>query len=109
MSIFYRALFRSTGEILECETLKAVYRFAMRNARTLIDDDKPVITYELEKVVYSGDYFINQYGYLQQEIDSYDHIAWVAVSASGYTVECDSGIYDIDRPGWKSKQKEVEV
>jgi hypothetical protein len=26
------------------------------------------------------------------------------VSRTGYTIDCPSGVFDIDRAGWKSKQ-----
>ena len=36
--------------------------------------------------------------------DSEDIICYVAVSRTGYTIDCPSGVFDIDRAGWKSKQ-----
>lgn len=93
----YRASNRETGEILECSTMKALYRFAMRNAKDTVRDGEPVCFLHIEKVVYSDYEFLNSAGYMQREIVKRDDIAMVVVTRGGYTIENANGSYDIER------------
>ena len=103
----YRALIREIGEILECETFKAVYYFAMRDAKDYLDsyDDVPVVLIEFDVVWYSDYTFINKYGYPQHDVVQRDHIAYVAISDNGYTIDYDGIVMDVDRNGRKSVQR----
>lgn len=110
MESFYRAIIKDAGEILESDSFKVVYRFGMRHAKDLVrDDGYPVTVIELEQVTYSDYEYINSYGYPQRDIVDHRHIAYVAVSERGYTIDGRSGVFDVDRVGWKSVQTGKEV
>lgn len=107
----YRAIIEGTGEILECETFKNVYRFAMRHAKDYLDAYGviPVVLIDFEEVWYSDYTFINKFGYPQHDIVQRDHIAYVAISDNGYTIDYDGMVLDVDRDGRKSVQRRMEV
>ena len=93
----YRASNKETGEILECSTMKALYRFALRNAKDWVRVGIPVVSLHIEKVVYSDYEFLNKCGYMQRKIVKRDDIAMVAVTRGGYTIEFNDAIYEIGR------------
>lgn len=110
MESFYRATIKDSGEILEGDSFKLIYRFGMRHAKDLVrDDGYPVTVIELEHVTYSDYEYINGYGYPQRDIVDRQHIAYIAVSERGYTIDNGIGILDVDRVGWKSVQTGKEV
>ena len=111
MATVYRALIRETGEILEHDDFKSVYRFALRLAKDELryPGRGPVILVEFETATYSSYYRLNKYGYPQQDLLSREHIAYLAVSESGYTIDYQDSTLDVDRECWKSKQIREEV
>lgn len=110
MDKFYRAVIKDSGEILEGDSFKVIYRYAMRHAKDLVrDEGYPVTVIRLEQVTYSDEVYINHYGYPQSDIVDYRHIAYVAVSERGYTIDAGKVVLDVDRIGWKSVQTGKEV
>lgn len=109
MEMVFRAKIPATGEILESDVFKNVYRCSMQTAKDAIDSDTPVVVVELEKAWYSDYQYVNQFGYLHRDIVRCEHIAYLAISERGYTIDCASGVFDIDRTGWKSVQRKVKV
>ena len=109
----YRALIPDTGEILECITFKDVYRFALRHGKDYLkyDSCNAICTViDLEKAWYSDYEYINKYGYPQRDIVDREHIAYLAITETGYTVETAAGCtLDVDRSAWKSVQSKKEV
>ena len=107
--MMYGARIKECGEILEGAEFKAIYRAAIRSAKGEIYH--PWLGQELDVVVIEFFKFTDTLtihiegskypmcGYVGEE-----HIAYVAVSRTGYTIDCPSGVFDIDRAGWKSKQ-----
>ena len=96
----YRALIHATGEILECSSMKAVYRFAMRHVKDELRSNPDLLccTVEFERGYYSDYEYLNSCGYMQRDFVDREHIAFVAVSETGYTVDCvTSGILDVKR------------
>ena len=105
MESFYRAIIKDAGEILESDSFKTIYRYGIRHAKDLVrDEDYSVTVIELEQATYSDYEYINRYGYSQRDIVDRRHIAYVAVSERGYTIDCHSGTFDVDRGAWKSIQ-----
>lgn len=101
--VMYRALIRSNGTILESDSFKCVFRAAQNECRDCLDDDHPVSSCEIELIVYSMIPYVNEFGFNQYDIISRDHIAFLAVSEHGYTVETNHSIYDCDRLGSLNK------
>ena len=109
MEMVYRGLIAETGEILESEVFKNVYRCSLQNAKCAVDADMPCVVIELECAWYSDYCYVNRFGYLQRDIVNREHIAYIAVSDRGYTIDYLDGSLDVDRIGWKSVEKELEV
>ena len=103
--VMYGARIREVGEILEGNEFKTIYHCALYDAKAELyarDLDCVVIEFfRFEDISYcynsNSDYPICNY--IGEE-----HIAYIAVSRTGYTIDCPSGVFDIDRAGWKSKQ-----
>ena len=103
--MMYGARIEEVGEILEGHDFKTVYYCAMYDAKAELhirDLDCVVIEFfrfEDNSVCYYANSEYPTCIYVGEE-----HIAYVAVSRTGYTIDCPSGVFDIDRTGWKSKQ-----
>ena len=100
--MMYGARIKETGEILEGTEFKIIYRAAVMSAKGEIY--KPWLGIDLDVVVIELFKFIDTItvpvegsnypmcGYLGEE-----HIAYIAVSKTGMTIDCASGVFDIDR------------
>ena len=99
--VVYQALFNESGEILETNTFKQLFRYALRHSRGELHysrlTDPLVILSRLCVTEYSDEEYINDYGYPQHELLNRQQLGYLAVSRSGYTVEYDNGIYEIER------------
>lgn len=102
MEMVYRGLIAATREILESDVFKDVYRCSLNTAKQSISDDMRCIIIELERAWYSDYSYINRFGFLQRDIIKREHVAYIAVSERGYTIDYDAGSLDVDRIGWKS-------
>lgn len=93
----YQALL-SNGDILECDTFAALYRFALRHGKIDMHygADRPFLA-RLCQVEYSDQEYLNQYGYMQRELLDRQVLAYLAVSNTGYTVVYDHSVYDIEK------------
>ena len=100
MTKVYRALIRDTGEILESDDFRSVYRAALSTAKSYVDDDRLTVLFELESAWYSDIVYINSYGYPQSDIVTRDHIAYICVSGTGVTVDVAGGsVLEYERSG----------
>ena len=103
--MMYGARIKELGEILETNDFKTIYHAAMYDAESELyrsDLDCVVIEFfRFEDTSYC--YYVNS-EYPTCIYVGEEHIAYVAVSRTGYTIDCPSGVFDIDRSAWKSKQ-----
>lgn len=100
MDKIYRAKIKDTGEILETSSFKSCFRFAMRHAHDHLAYYADALTVLIEftvadDVVITSDpvrknYFF--YNYINEE-----HIAYVCVSRTGFTIDSQSGIYEYEK------------
>lgn len=99
--VVYQALFNESGEILETDSFKEMYHFALQHSRGELHYSRPgdplVILSRLCVAEYSEDEYINDYGYPQRELLNRQQLGYLAVSRTGYTVEYGNGIYEIER------------
>ena len=107
----YRAIIRDVGVILESDSFSIIYRAAMREARGYLHDADCTATalVEFEMADYSDYEYMNEYGYMQRDMLHDNHIGFLAVSRTGYTLDYKGQIYDYDREKWKSVQSGKEV
>lgn len=84
----YRALLDYSGEILECSSFKAVYRFALSHAKDELryNPDIDSLSIRFEYGEYSDYEYLNSCGYMQRDIVNRKHLFVVTVNAS-YEVE----------------------
>ena len=109
MEMVFRALIEETGEIIECDVFKTLYHASLSTAKLEVSDSVPCVLIRLERAFYSDYSYINKYGYEERDIIEREHIAYVAVSETGYTVDYSGNYLDVDRNAWKSVQRGVEV
>ena len=99
--VVYQALFNESGEILETDTFKQLFRFALRHSRGDLhyscSGDPSVILSRLCVTEYSDEEYINDYGYPQHELLNRQQLGYLAVSRTGYTVEYGRGIYEVTK------------
>ena len=97
----YRAIIRDTGEILECDSFKSIYRHGLMHGKDYLrfeaGEDQLSTVIELERVTYCDYEYINRYGYPQRDIVDREHIAYIAISEVGYTIDYRNGSFDVDR------------
>lgn len=93
----YQALFND-GEILECDSFKAMYYHAMLHCRIDLhwDDSCPVIC-RLCLVEYTDEVRLNEYGYFQHDLINRQELAMLAVSRTGFTIEYGHGVYEYNK------------
>lgn len=107
--MMYGALIGETGEILECADFKTVYHAAVSSAKgelyaPWLGQELDVVVIEFFKFTDTRTIHIEGSKYPMCGYIGEEHIAYVAVSQTGMTIDCPSGVFDIDRAGWKSKQ-----
>ena len=96
----YRAIIRATGEILEDDDFKNVYRCALFTCKDFMfrySDDIDAIVIEFEEVTYSDDVYMNKYGFVEHPIIDHRHIAFMAVGRIGYTVDYNDEVIEIEK------------
>lgn len=66
----YRAIITDTGEILESDSFKAVYRFALSHIKDWFTESEQYLSGHIvfDKVDYSDYERLNEYGYMQRDI-----------------------------------------
>lgn len=98
--VVYQALMQ-TGEILESDTFKSLYHFALSHARGELYYSTPeeclTYLYRLCIAEYTDEVVLNEWGYNQHELVNRQEIGMVAVSRTGETVEYGRGIYEFER------------
>ena len=101
MYTMFQAICRVTGEIFESDSFKPVYRAALTRAKDYLrdhaKDGQNVVVIEFNKVTYSDCKYMNDYGYWQNPVIDREYVAWLAVSANGYTIDAGGIILDVDR------------
>lgn len=100
MDKIYRAIIKDTGEILETSSFKACFRFAIHHAHDHLAYDSDALTVLIifsvaDDVVITPDplrknYFF--YNYINEE-----HIAYVCVSRTGFTIDYPGGLYEYEK------------
>ena len=98
--MMYGARIKEVGEILEGSEFKTIYHCALYDAKAeLYMRDLDCVVIEFFRFEDTSDSY---YPGSKYPICSYvgeEHIAYVAVSRTGYTIDCPSGVFDIDRAG----------
>ena len=85
----YRVLIDFTGEILECSSLKAVYRHALTHVKDCFRDipELDTLTIRFEYGEYSDYEYLNSCGYMQRDIVNRKQLFDLTVYAGTYDVE----------------------
>lgn len=96
MKKVYQALVKDTGDILESDTFKGLYRYALSHGRNYCFCYDRILVMELVASYYSDVVYINQYGYHQCDLLARETIAYMAVSLTGLTVDRMNDNHELD-------------
>ena len=95
----YQALLE-TGEILESDSFKALYHFALSHARGELYfseyEELPIFFCRLCIAEYTEETFLNRWGYMQHELGNRQEIGVLCVSRTGYIVEYNR-VYEVKK------------
>ena len=95
----YQALLE-TGEILECDSFKEMFHFALSHARGELYfseyDELPNFLCRLCIAEYTKETVLNRWGYMQHELINRQEIGVLCVSRTGYIVEYNQ-VYEVEK------------
>lgn len=95
----YRAYLKETGEIIECGSFRNVYRFSMQLMKDWCHTSREVGVIHITKCDDIIDWK-DDAGYLHSECINEEHVCFIAVSTSGYTIDYGSVIMTVDKDCW---------